>query len=59
MKCANENGYSIIRIYQPDVWHKNYKVDELVSVIEKIKQDHIVQNAYISTGNHYDIFLDN
>lgn len=59
MKCANDNGFSVIRIYQPDVWHKNYNVDELVLTIEKIKKDNIIQNAFISNGNHYDIYLIN
>lgn len=55
MKCANDNGFSVIRIYQPDVYHKNYNINELT--IEKVKSDKIVQNVYISSGNQYDIFL--
>lgn len=57
MKCANENGYSMIRIFQPDVWNKNYDITELITAIEKVKNDKIIQNVYISSGNHYDIFL--
>ena len=59
MACANGAGFSVIRIYQPDVWHKNYDVTELLTAINQIRKDKIVQNVFISSGNHYDIFLDN
>ncbi len=50
MKCANENGYSVIRIYQEDVWNeKNNWGDKLKNAIKKYD---IPKNIYI--GDIYD-----
>ncbi len=54
MKCANEQGYSVIRIVQEDV-HKN-KYDwltELCRNIDKIALDNRVQNIYMCKMNEY------
>ena len=57
IKCANENGYSIIRILQDDVWkNKMDWVKELTLIIEKITTDKIVQNVYICKKGEYDNF---
>jgi very-short-patch-repair endonuclease len=57
MKCANNNSYSIIRIYQPDVYSNKYDwVSELVNSIESIKESKCVENHFISSNNVYDIF---
>jgi len=48
MKCANQNGYSVIRILQKDIWHNKYDwLNELLSNINKIQNNGIVQNIYM------------
>ena len=48
MKCANENGYSVIRLLQEDIFYDKYNwFDELNQNIEKIIEDGIVQNIYL------------
>ena len=57
MKCANENGYSVIRILQEDVFYDTYDwLTELRDDIEKIKSDQRVQNVYMGKYNEYSIF---
>ena len=57
-KCANENGYSIIRILQPDVFDDKYDwKTELLNNIEKIKIDINIQNIYMCKNNEYDDFM--
>lgn len=54
MKCANENGYSMIRIIQEDVWDDKYEwLEELKENIEKIKNECIVQNIFMCNNNEY------
>ena len=56
-KCANENGYSIIRLLQEDVFNDKYDwKTELVNNIEKIKIDNIIQNIYMCKNNEYQHF---
>lgn len=56
-KCANDNGYSMIRIYQEDVYFDTFDwLDELCKTIEKIKNDKIIQNIYISKNDEYNDF---
>ncbi len=58
MKCANNNSFSIIRIYQPDVWNDTYDwINELKDNIEKIRLEKIIQNIYMCKNNEYDIFI--
>lgn len=48
MKCANENGYSMIRIVQEDVFKDKYDwLQELLVNINKIILDKRVQNIYM------------
>lgn len=48
MKCANQNGYSVIRILQKDIWHNKYNwLTELLDNINKIQNNGIVQNIYM------------
>jgi len=57
-KCANNNGYSIIRILQEDVLHDKYDwKTELVNNIENIKKDNIIQNIYMCKNNEYADFI--
>jgi very-short-patch-repair endonuclease len=56
-KCANENGYSIIRLLQEDVFYDKYDwKTELINNIEKIKTDNIIQNIYMCNNNEYENF---
>jgi putative component of toxin-antitoxin plasmid stabilization module len=57
MKCANENGYSVIRLLQEDVFYDTYDwLTELRENIEKIKLEQRVQNVYMGKNNEYSIF---
>jgi len=57
MNCANENGYSIIRILQKDVYYNKYDwLSELINNIEKITNEKIVQNLYMCKNNEYKDF---
>jgi very-short-patch-repair endonuclease len=57
MKCANENGFSIIRILQEDVFKDKYDwVKELCENIEKITNENRVQNIYMCKNNEYKDF---
>ena len=57
MKCANENGHSVIRILQTDVFYDTYDwLKELSENIEKIKLEQRVQNVYMCKDNEYIIF---
>ena len=56
-KCANDNGYSMIRIYQEDVWNDTFDwLNKLCETIEKIKYDKYIQNIYISKNDKYNDF---
>jgi hypothetical protein len=57
MKCANDNGFSVIRILQEDVYNDKYEwLSELVVSIKKIVEENIVQNIYLCKNNEYDQF---
>ena len=54
-KRANDNGYSIIRLLQEDVFNDTYDwFAELCNSIEQIKMENKIQNIYLSTGNEYE-----
>jgi very-short-patch-repair endonuclease len=56
-KCANENGYSVIRIIQEDVWNDAYDwLNELTQNIIKITSEHAIQNIYMCKNNEYNTF---
>jgi very-short-patch-repair endonuclease len=58
MKCANNNGFSIIRILQEDVFYDTYNwLKELDDNIIKIKNDKIIQNIFMFKNNEYNNFL--
>ena len=58
MKCANENGFSVIRILQEDVYKNNYEwVSELIDNIELISHGNTVQNIYMCKNNEYKDYL--
>lgn len=57
MKCANENGFSIIRILQKDIYKNKYDwVKEISENIEKITNENRVQNIYMCKNNEYKDF---
>jgi very-short-patch-repair endonuclease len=57
MKCANNNGFSIIRILQKDVYKNKYNwLNELIKNIEKITHENRVQNIYMCKNNEYKDF---
>jgi very-short-patch-repair endonuclease len=54
MKCANENGFSIIRLLQDDVYKNRYDwLGELNVNIEQIRRENRVQNIYMCKKNEY------
>jgi very-short-patch-repair endonuclease len=57
MKCANKNGFSVIRILQKDVFKNKYDwLSELCENIEKIINENKVQNIYMCKNNEYKDF---
>ena len=57
MKCATENGFSLIRILQKDVYYNKYDwLNELINNIEKITNENSVQNIYMCKNNEYKDF---
>ena len=58
MKCANENGFSIIRILQEDVLYDKYDwLNELIKNIEKVSYENRVQNIYMCMKDEYKDFV--
>ena len=56
-ECANNNGYSVIRLLQEDVMNDTYDwVKELCDAIEEIKSSNEITNVYLSKNNEYDNF---
>jgi len=57
MKQANDNGYSVIRILQEDVYYDTYQwLEELKENIEKLIRENKVQNIFMCKDNEYSIF---
>lgn len=57
MKCANENGFSVIRILQSDVLTDKYDwLNELTNNINKIILENKVQNIYMCKNDEYKDF---
>jgi len=57
IKCANDNGYSVIRLLQTDVFYDTYDwLTELRDNIEKIKIEQRSQNVYMCKDNEYELF---
>jgi very-short-patch-repair endonuclease len=58
MKKANENGFSMIRIVQDDIYKNRYDwVTELKANIQKICDDNKIQNIYMCKNNEYKDFV--
>jgi very-short-patch-repair endonuclease len=57
MKCANENGFSVIRLLQIDIAKDKFDwLDEIKLSILKIINEKLVQNIFICKNNEYKIF---
>jgi very-short-patch-repair endonuclease len=53
-ECANNNGYSVIRLLQHDVFYDTYDwVKELCDSIEEIKTNEGITNIYLCKNNEY------
>lgn len=58
MKCANENRFSVIRILQKDVYKNKYDwLSDLISNIEKIRNENAIQNIYMCKNNEYKDYI--
>jgi very-short-patch-repair endonuclease len=58
MKCANENGFSVIRLLQKDVYENKYHwLNGLISNIEKNSNENRVQNIYMCKNDEYKDYL--
>ena len=58
MKCANENGFSVIRLPQTDISKDSYDwVNDIQISIQKISNEKIVQNIFICKNNEYKHFV--
>jgi very-short-patch-repair endonuclease len=54
-KCANDNGYSVIRILQESVFYDTYDwIKELCETIEELKNGDEVANVYLCKNGEYD-----
>lgn len=54
-KCANDNGYSVIRLLQEDVFYDtNDWVKDLCDAIEEIKNGDEIANIYLCKNGEYD-----
>jgi hypothetical protein len=57
MRKANDNGYSIIRILQFDVYHDKYNwLEEIITNINFIVSNSKIQNIYMCKNDEYKIF---
>lgn len=58
MKKANDNGYSVIRILQTDIYKNKYDWEkELDKNIQKICDEGKIQNIYMCKNNEYKDFV--
>jgi very-short-patch-repair endonuclease len=58
MKCTSDNGFSVIRILQEDVFYDRYDwLNELITNIEKIINENKVQNIFMSKNDEYKNYL--
>ncbi len=56
-ECANQNGYSVIRLLQEDVFYDTYDwVKELCEAIEEVKSSEGITNVYLCKNGEYDQF---
>jgi very-short-patch-repair endonuclease len=59
MKCANDNGFTVIRILQEDVLYDKYNwLEELKNNIEILIISNELQIIYMCKNNEYDNYID-
>ena len=57
-ECANNNGYSVIRLLQEDVFQDKYDwIKELSKTIEEVKKGDVIVNIYLCKNGEYDTFV--
>lgn len=55
IKCANDNGFSVIRILQEDVFYDTYDwLTELNTIIKELIAENNIQNVYLCLNNEYE-----
>jgi len=55
INCANENGFSVIRLLQIDIFKNKFDwIEELKLSISKINNEQRIQNIFICKNNEYD-----
>lgn len=58
INCANENGFSVIRLLQIDILKDKFDwFEELKASISKIINEQKIQNVFICKNNEYDQFI--
>jgi very-short-patch-repair endonuclease len=58
INCANENGFSVIRLLQIDILKDNFDwIEEIKISISKINNEQKIQNIFICKNNEYDHFI--
>lgn len=56
-KCANDNGYCVIRILQNDVLNDNYDwLKDLIESIEELNNGDEIANIYLCKNNEYEFY---
>jgi very-short-patch-repair endonuclease len=57
MRCANNNGFSVIRITQNDVFHDRFDwVTELHHTIQELLENKTAVNVFLYMNDEYDKF---
>jgi very-short-patch-repair endonuclease len=58
IKCANDNGFSVIRVLQEDVFYDTYDwLNELDISVKKLIKEKCTQNIYLCKNNEYDCYI--
>jgi very-short-patch-repair endonuclease len=56
-RCANDNGYSVIRLLQEDVFYDTYDwIKELRETIDQIKSWNDIANVYLCKNDEYELY---
>lgn len=57
-QCANEHGYSVVRLLQEDVWYDRYDwYSELISAIRELEHNESIRNIYLCKNQEYEKFI--
>jgi len=57
IQCANNNGFSVIRLLQTDVLKDKFNwLLEINNAITKINNEKKIQNIFICKNNEYNLF---